>query len=244
MVAKKLGNNIVDFKIHPLGAMLEIEDYEGLDLNDEVLICIAGPIVNIIAAFLAGILYCFYKDVLFLSVFEVNIVLGFFNLIPTYPLDGAKILRAILSKVFMYKKAHKIVIGISFIISIFVILLGVLLSTISLININIFLIGIFILYTSYTSKERTMYIVLDQVIKKNQRFQSKKYIENKDISVYYKEDFIKLLSMLEKNKFNKFYVLNEKMEFMYKVREDEVVEILKNHGNMTLEEYYYRQIKK
>lgn len=244
LVAKKLGNNIVNFKIHPLGATLEIEDYEGLDLNDEILICVAGPLVNMIIAFLAIVLYFIYKDTLFWDIFQVNVVLGGLNLIPTYPLDGAKILRAILSKVFMYKKAHKMVIGISFIISIFIIILGVLLSTISLININIFFIGIFILYTSYTAKERTMYIVLDQIIKKNQRFKTKRYIENKDISIYYKEDFIKLLSMLEKNKFNKFYILNDKMELLYKIREDEVVEVLKSHGNMTLEEYYYREIKK
>lgn len=88
-----------------------------------------------------------------------------------------------------------------------------------------------------------MYIVLDQIISKNKRFKQLRYIENRDVSVYFKEDFIKLLSMIERDKFNTFHVLNDKMEYLYDLREDEVVEILKTDGNMTLDEYYERVVK-
>ncbi|MGL5577216.1 MAG: site-2 protease family protein [Sarcina sp.] len=238
LAAKKLGSNIVNFKVHPLGATLEIEDYEGLEINDEILICIAGPCFNGITATISLILYMIYGEVMFKNVFEINLVLGIMNFIPAYPLDGAKVLRAVLSKFFMYKKAHKISIIISFVISVIFAVLGGLLVFINIQSINILIVGIFMIYTTYTTKERTMYIVLDQIISKTKRFKETKYIENKDISVYYKENFITLLSMIERNKFNTFYVLNDKMEYLYEIREDEVVDVLKDQGNMSLCEYY------
>ncbi|MGL4762040.1 MAG: site-2 protease family protein [Sarcina sp.] len=244
LVAKKLGSNIINFKVHPLGATLEIEDYEGLGINDEILICLAGPFFNIITAIVSlGIMLFYGQENIFRSIFEVNFVLGFMNLIPAYPLDGAKVLRAILSKFYMYKKAHKIGIIISFIISVMIAMIGAMLVFINIMSINLFIIGVFMVYTTYTTKERTMYIVLDQIISKAKRFNETRYIENRDVSVYYEEDFITLLSMIERDKFNTFYVLNEKMEFLYELREDEIVELLKEEGNMRLDEYYKRVIK-
>ena len=229
--------------MHPLGATLEIEDYEGLEINDEILICLAGPIFNIAMAIVSIFLFNQYDKDIFMKIFEINIVLGVFNLIPAHPLDGAKIWRAILSKFFIYKKAHKIVMMTSFCMSVFIIIIGSLLMFESITSVNLVFIGILMIFTSYSIKERTMYIVLDQIISKNKRFKEIRYIENKDISVYWKEDFIKLLSMIERNKFNTFYILNDKMEYLYDLREDEVVEILKTNGNMSLEDYYNNVLK-
>ena len=229
--------------MHPLGATLEIEDYEGLEINDEILICLAGPIFNIAMAIVSIFLFNQYDKDIFMKIFEINIVLGVFNLIPAHPLDGAKIWRAILSKFFIYKKAHKIVMMTSFCMSVFIIIIGSLLMFENITSINLVFIGILMIFTSYSIKERTMYIVLDQIISKNKRFKEIRYIENKDISVYWKEDFIKLLSMIERNKFNTFYILNDKMEYLYDLREDEVVEILKTNGNMSLEDYYNNVLK-
>lgn len=243
LIAKKLGGSIVNFKVHPLGATLEIEDYEGIEINDEILICLAGPVFNILTGLVSYILMKIYGDALFRSVLEINLVLGILNLMPAHPLDGAKILRALLSKVYMYKKAHKIVMIISFIFSSTVLVFGALLVPKGIQNINLVILGAFMIYTTYSTKERTMYIVLDQIISKNKRFKQLRYIENRDVSVYFKEDFIKLLSMIERDKFNTFHVLNDKMEYLYDLREDEVVEILKTDGNMTLDEYYERVVK-
>ncbi|MGL4740453.1 MAG: site-2 protease family protein [Sarcina sp.] len=237
-IAKKLGSHMVNFKVHPLGATLEIDDYEGLEINDEIFICLAGPVFNIVVAGISMVLFLVFSDMFFKNIFEVNIVLGMMNLLPAHPLDGAKIVRAILSKRMMYKYAHKIVMYLSFFVGISISILGLLLIKQNFMNINLIVIGAFIIYTTYSASERTMYVVLDQIVKKNKRFVDVKYIENRDISVYYKEDLLKLLSMIERNKFNTFYVLNEKMEFLYELREDEVVEVLKIKGNMTLEDYY------
>jgi len=66
--------------------------------RDEVLIALAGPVVNL---FLFGLLFVNYlafknNDILRLAI--LNLVIGTFNLLPVWGLDGGTVLCAILSK--------------------------------------------------------------------------------------------------------------------------------------------------
>ncbi len=74
----------------------------------DVLIFIAGPLSNLIIAYL-------FKDIKF--IFEINIFLAILNLLPVYPLDGYNIIRAIL--LFLYINNKKKVGKMTSFISIF-----------------------------------------------------------------------------------------------------------------------------
>jgi Zn-dependent protease len=72
----------------------------------ELLITLAGPAVNFaLAAILFPIVVLGFGEATFLSsmgvllesLLNVNLVLGIFNLIPAFPMDGGRILRALLS---------------------------------------------------------------------------------------------------------------------------------------------------
>lgn len=89
-----------------------------------------------------------------------------------------------------------------------------------------------------------MYIIMSDIIKKRKRFLKKKYIENKFLSVYYKEELLYVLGLVDKNKFNMFYVLNEEMSLLYTMSEDELLDGLKIYGNITLEEYIDKSSEK
>jgi len=45
------------------------------------------------------------------------------------------------------------------------------------------------------------------------------------------------LTLVDKNKFNSFYVLNEDMELLGILNEDELIKALKDYGNISLEKY-------
>lgn len=73
------------------------------------LVALAGPLSNLMLAFLISILYKYVlSDTSFLIVFSlytfttINIALAVFNLLPIPPLDGHKIVRAILPKGLRY----------------------------------------------------------------------------------------------------------------------------------------------
>ncbi|MDP3012615.1 MAG: site-2 protease family protein, partial [Candidatus Subteraquimicrobiales bacterium] len=68
-----------------------------------VYVSLAGPLANFTAAFAAGLIFRFSQNILphfllliLVMIVEINIWLGLFNLIPIPPLDGSKILSALL----------------------------------------------------------------------------------------------------------------------------------------------------
>jgi stage IV sporulation protein FB len=83
---------------------------------------------------------------------------------------------------------------------------------------------------------------MGDMIKKIRKLKKHNYIENKSISVYYKKGLVNVLSLVDKNKFNSFYILNDDMELISIIHEDELIKALKDYGNITLEEYV--QLKK
>jgi Zn-dependent protease len=67
--------------------------------RDQALVALAGPISNIIMAFIGGMLLTYIPEIqVFAYIFmQINIVLALFNLLPFPPLDGSKIIGVILS---------------------------------------------------------------------------------------------------------------------------------------------------
>ena len=75
------------------------------------------------------------------------------------------------------------------------------------------------------------------MITKVRKLKKHNYIENKTISVYYKKGLVNVLTLVDKNKFNSFYILNEDMELLGIINEDELIRALKYYGNISLEKY-------
>jgi Zn-dependent protease len=113
MVAKTVGVHVRDIVLHPLGGMTRL-DWTAKDPKREALISSAGPAINlVIAALLLGILAATRAEGRFAEwvlrpLFMVNVALGVLNLIPAFPMDGGRILRALLSVRFGHLRATRI----------------------------------------------------------------------------------------------------------------------------------------
>lgn len=235
--AKRFGCTFNKINISIWGVKADLIDFDELLEKDKLLIYLAGPLFNII---MSMVLFCLYSvlelDYLKSSI-AINFCLGAFNLLPAYPLDGARILEILLSKKFLYKRSKKIIERISFIIS------GVLFSLFNImlllhnVNISLFLASLLMAYTTFLEKEKTMYIIMDDMIKKIRRLKKYNYLENKSISVYYKKGLVNVLTLVDKNKFNSFYILDDDMRLITIIHEDELIMALKEYGNITLEDY-------
>ncbi|MDD7794877.1 site-2 protease family protein [Clostridium sp. 'White wine YQ'] len=229
------GMNIKKLLIHPLGFFIEIEDMDELTEEKQIIVYLAGPLTNLLIAIIIYICSGYY----FSNMSVINLVLCFFNLLPAYPLDGGKIFNIILSKRLTYRLASKVIIYLGIIISIgfFGLFIYDILKLHKL-NITLVLVSALMLYSALKEKKRIMYILMGDLVRKKSRFVKKSYIENSSISVYYKLGLVNILTLVDKNKFNCFYVLDEDMKMVGIINEDELMEALKKYGNITLEEYF------
>ncbi|OOM11886.1 site-2 protease family protein [Clostridium saccharobutylicum] len=239
LVANNFGCRFNSFNVSISGVKAELIDIDELTEKKKLILYLAGPFSNFFMSVVACFFYSFFKWNFIESSIIINIYLGVFNLLPAYPLDGARVCEILLSRKFLYKKSKSITEIASFVISGVLILIFVIMLLLHKVNISLFLAAILMIYTTFLEKEKTMYIIMGDMIRKVRKLKKYNYIENKSISVYYKKGLVNVLTLVDKNKFNSFYVLDDDMQLIGIIHEDELIKALKEYGNITLEEYIY-----
>ncbi len=241
LIALKYGCKFYNIGFHIFGLNAELSEINTLKDNEKIVVYIAGALFNIIAAVTFYFISFKYKNIFVETSINLNIGLAFFNLLPAYPLDGSRILEIILSKKILFKRAQRLISIISYIIAGLFIISGVCIYIfLHSLNFSIIIGAIIIVYITRMEEHTSMYITMGNIVKKRKKLLKDNYIENKSISVYYKQGLVSVLALVDRNKFNTFYILNDDMKLIYILHEDELIEALKNYGNMTVEEYIKR----
>jgi Zn-dependent protease len=144
LTARAYGIRTVDITLYPIGGIARLNSMG--KPNQEFWIALAGPMVNIVIAALLWIgmvvmvgrppaLGPFFTDDFVQRVFIANVLLAAFNLLPAFPMDGGRILRAILAQRLGVARGTRIAatVGQGF---------AVLFGIIGLLSLNLFLIVI------------------------------------------------------------------------------------------------------
>lgn len=237
LVARILGFKGFNIEILPMGTVLKLKDIDEASAEEDLMIALSAPALNIFLGTLFYFLYRIYGENLLYIFFQHNMIIGGINLIPAFPLDGGRIVRDIIMSKTVYKVANKITVYIS-------ILIGIILMGIYLFlffggnnNASLGMIALFIMISSLNEKNRIAYVIMSDVIKKQYKFIKRGYMVNNSISVYYKKDLLSIVSIIEKNKYNIFFVLDENMNIIHTLYESDILDGLKLYGNITLEEF-------
>lgn len=239
IVAKRRGGKFNNLQVHIYGALAEFTNIDEMSEGDKVAIYLSGPISNFVIICIFTIINTITKNSVFESIISINIGLCIFNLLPAYPLDGARILEAVLSRKMLYKKVNKIIIRVSYFISTIFLTVFILIFIYKhTINLSMAIAGITIFYITKKENETSAYILMGNIFIKRRKLLKDKYIENRSISVYYKQGLANVMSIIDKNKFNIFYVLDDELRVIFTMNEYELIEALKKYGNMSLEEYF------
>ncbi len=226
------------FRISIVGANAELKNIDELNDKKKLYVYISGPMFNLIMFFILLILIKLIgcNEILVESA-KLNIGFFIFNMLPIYPLDGAKVYEILLNKKILYRKTKNILIGISFTLSIFIILLFFLTLYIHKSNISLLVTSILLTYSTYKEKSNITYVIMTNIIRKRRKIINDGFIENRSISIYYKKELVCLLSLIERNRFNSFFILDENLKILGIIYEDELIDALRRYGNITVEEF-------
>lgn len=137
LAAKRYHIKTKDITMLPIGGLARLEKMPEKP-SEELVVAIAGPAVNIALALITGLFVTLpnTNDLLaelsngvnagnfFLNFLVVNVWLALFNLIPAFPMDGGRVLRALLSMKFDRSIATNIAARIGQLLAIGFVLLG------------------------------------------------------------------------------------------------------------------------
>jgi Zn-dependent protease len=115
LVARRYRVRVKDIILLPIGGMARMMDIPRQP-RQELLIAVAGPLTSFA---LAGLFYAVgwlfellsYQGYAFLVV--INLMLGLFNLLPAFPMDGGRILRSLLARRYPFMRATRIAVRVA-----------------------------------------------------------------------------------------------------------------------------------
>lgn len=159
LAVKKSYVEISYIKIEPFGMRIALKDEIIKNPADEIKIAVQGPLLSLL---LSAICFFVFKlsNSVYIQYFGLcNLYLGLFNLLPAYPADGGRILRAFLSINNGYIKSYNAVRKITAYISVFMVISGIIILIKTRFNFSLCLTGAFLYYGILTDKNHSSYFL-------------------------------------------------------------------------------------
>ena len=113
-MAYLLGIKIDEIYIYPLGGISKFNMDLNISIKKELLILINGPLFQYLAYLILLIIMPNRKEII--NIYHYSILS--FNLLPIYPLDGGKLLKLLFNKFINYKNSLKLIINLSYLVTI------------------------------------------------------------------------------------------------------------------------------
>ena len=160
-IALRYGLSIESITLWILGGMAALSEIPR-EWNREFWIAIAGPITSLVVGAVSYVAVLVLGSALPVARFVLgwlaltNVILAVFNLLPAFPMDGGRILRALLARTRPYGSATRIAGRIGVIFAILFAIVGVLVF-----NVILLLLALFI-YGAATTESRT--VLLDELL--------------------------------------------------------------------------------
>lgn len=183
----------------------------------ELLIHLSGPFFNLAAATLLYVVYFHFSFPWLESVILANLVLGLFNLMPFYPLDGGKIIDLYLAFFLGYSRSEKISRFFSMIFSLFLFIFGIYLVQYNVFNIFLSLLGINLFIAGKHNNSFIFYKVSRNIEASGNGNKKKMVVCREDVKA------IKIIGRYKPLQSNSFTIVNEKGHYKGQLSEKELL---------------------
>lgn len=139
LAARSFGIRTAHITLYPMGGVAALRELPRSP-GAELVVALAGPAVNAVLVALAGTAAMITGWNLFWMAAGMNAILGVFNLIPAYPMDGGRALRALLWGPLGWLRASRIAMDLGVVLASIFALVGLVTGSMNLVLVGGFLI--------------------------------------------------------------------------------------------------------
>lgn len=228
IVAGDRGYRLNKIVLMPFGAVVK-GDFSHPNFADDILISIAGPITNLIIVLIFTALWWVYPlsyPYTFLAV-EMNLSMALINLIPAFPLDGGRVLSAILSVKFSSKVADTVCKTTGIVLS-FILFALFIISSFYTINFSILFFSLFIFFGVITKEKENVYVRFFEGVSKQKL---KLGVSVKRFAIDKNSTIKRLLQILDCECLNEVVVYDEKSPICT-LSQEKIAKIVQERGIM------------
>ncbi|WP_246131897.1 M50 family metallopeptidase [Paenibacillus hemerocallicola] len=211
--AKSFGWNVIRVELLPFGGVAETEDRGRSSAFQEAAVALAGPLQNAWMALFAVVMsrlgiwdsgWCDY----FMT---ANMMIGLFNLLPVLPLDGGKVMQALMSRWLPYYRTLLLCSLVSLLLAAVLAAAALLGIRSSGIHLNLLVIALFLVYSNWYSY-------------RNVGFQFMRFLMNREpvmerlidrgtlaqpIVIYRHRKIAEVVRLFMRDKYHLVYILND-----------------------------------
>ena len=233
LVRERVGSVIV----MPFGMTLRLSAGIIRHTGKEIFIALAGPFSNFLMLIIARLLTLLYATPpLSLSVFYfLNLSVMLLNLLPCLPLDGGRVLRAILTRALGYLSAASIMRRLSRIISFILLVAGSFLLILSRLNVSLLMAAGFLTLYMADEKKRHDYIIMQELLYNKDKLKKRGQMRSRSISAIGSVKAKEIFKMLSYDSYYVIHVLDDDQNYVKTLSEAQLIDsILKKGWSMRL----------
>ncbi|MGE5613386.1 MAG: site-2 protease family protein [Bacillota bacterium] len=225
--AKMRGINMAFVKITPAGFSAAIQ-FSDLPRRVLLEIYIAGPAANFMLSGLAMLGRTVFPglDNFFKLVAATNLLLGAFNLLPAFPLDGGRILMEFLSGRLGILAAGKLVRGMAWCLLTAMLLAGAYQIYIGVYNASMLAVGVYILITLRSGRMESAFMNIRQILYRRSKLLKRGIYAARGLAVLKSARLAEALKSMDFDRFHVLFVLDEDLKIIKIITEDEVMNAL------------------
>jgi stage IV sporulation protein FB len=236
LTARLLKMKVDEIELLPFGGAVKIQSMFELNPLHEILIAGAGPLSNILLLLLyfggiqMGWIHTAVPDPDFVN---INLLLAGFNLLPALPLDGGRILRAILTGQMGIKRSTQIASAMGLLLALMLATAGIYGLYYRVFNYSMFILAGFLVYSAAKERRNATYVMLKDITYKKESLRKEGSLPIRNIAVLSSLPLKEVVKKFAPQRYHYIQVLDEQLKERGSLNESQIVNGLLDHGANT-----------
>ena len=226
-MAKMCGTEIDGVEILPFGITMRVAQNCIKDTTSEIKIALAGPVSNFLIAYFV---YGFYDGLYKEYIITASLVMGIFNILPALPLDGGRILRALLVKKLGHIRAANVTLNISYGLGFLIFAAGLYALYITKFNFSFLLIGGFLIANITEERKNANMIIMKDILYSRKKLSQKGVSQGEMLVAEENQKAKNILKMLSYDRYYIIYIVDNHMRIIKSITETELIESMAIYG--------------